>query len=344
MPEQLKRIVVNLTVTALTLCLIILVPECGQRIRYALRFHSSYWLFYGFAPKPPNYDEMQDKYMAKKQNVDIIKVGLVSYDGYNKNNPLNPEYRINSLGFRGGEVGKEKAGYRIAVLGGSTTFCLGMKDGFTYPDLLSRYTGFEVINAGVPAATIQDIANLFEKEILPLKPDMVIINSVYNNLYIFSMRYSGEGPLYDINRFLVSYSLFYMTLREKLAASAADVHRAPVSAVVNGFKKDKEFWKFLKRNYEKIISLSRASGIKVVIVDEPRWFRKGHGALFDDRMKGVYKKVNDLFRTFDVQLVDAASYFEAYPDKEAVFSGDGLHLTEAGNELLAKIILREVKF
>jgi lysophospholipase L1-like esterase len=97
---------------------------------------------------------------------------------------------INSLGFRGREITREKGGaYRIVALGESTTFgcTLGAEDK-PWPELLEQMIRqrlrpgrpVEVINAGVPGHTLQDSLYRLARDILPLHPDMIIAYHGYN--------------------------------------------------------------------------------------------------------------------------------------------------------------------
>jgi lysophospholipase L1-like esterase len=91
---------------------------------------------------------------------------------------------INSLGFRGEEFNPDKAdAYRIVVLGESTTFgCTLRTQDQPWPDVLAGlirerlpiHRPVQVINAGVPAYNLKQNVWRLQKEILPLKPDLVI--------------------------------------------------------------------------------------------------------------------------------------------------------------------------
>ena len=101
---------------------------------------------------------------------------------------------INSKGFRGPEFPEDKKdAYRIVVLGESTTF------GFTiatnekpWPELLEKMIHdrlkisrpVEVINAGVPGYNINQNLYRLPKQILPLKPEMIISYHGYNGFFL----------------------------------------------------------------------------------------------------------------------------------------------------------------
>ena len=100
--------------------------------------------------------------------------------------------RHNSLGFRGAEIALEKPEnvYRIATLGGSTTYGEFVPD-YTdsYPHQLEDYlrqNGYsqaEVVNAGIPAySSYQSLINLTYR-VLPLEPDLLIFYQGYNDIH-----------------------------------------------------------------------------------------------------------------------------------------------------------------
>jgi lysophospholipase L1-like esterase len=108
---------------------------------------------------------------------------------------------INSLGFRGPEFQASKDGaYRIVVLGESTTFGMTIQpDDKPWPELLEELIReriksarrVEVINGGVPAYTIVGNIHRLPREILPLKPDMIIS---YHGANAFSLIDSSMLP------------------------------------------------------------------------------------------------------------------------------------------------------
>ncbi len=92
--------------------------------------------------------------------------------------------RINSRGFRGPEISREKgSAYRVVVIGESTTFGVTLNpEDRPWPELLEELINarlkparrVQVINAGVPGYRLDDNLRRFSTDILPLEPDMVI--------------------------------------------------------------------------------------------------------------------------------------------------------------------------
>ncbi len=117
---------------------------------------------------------------------------------------------INSLGYRGPEIAQPKpeASYRIAALGGSTTYG-GYLDTYdlAWPHQLRQTLAadyglnhVEVVNAGVPAYTSFESAVNFMLRVQDLDPDMIIIYHAVNDVTprlvdpaYYSGGYEGRG-------------------------------------------------------------------------------------------------------------------------------------------------------
>ncbi len=357
-PEIKKSILYTLIVILLFFGSI----EAIQRIRYCLRYKSSYWLLYGFVEIPENYEKIMQRGVLQ-----IVESRVVSYrKGKRRYRKYNPKFQgdefINSYGFRGKEFSLKKADgvYRLVALGGSTTFGLGLKDGFTYPDYLEKIVNsnankkFEVINAGISGNTIYEIANLFEEEIIALEPDIIVINSMLNNLYYSKiMNNSQVFPIswQRINRILLTKSLFYMTLREKLAVlfqnNIANIYRADRNQVINNFLKTEVFWSNLENVFKDIIHNGKSHNIEVIIVEEPvslSFFPDESWIMLDRRMEPIYKKMLLLFRKIsrdeNIDIVETHDYFDQISPKDYFI--DGVHLTPKGSEYLADLIAKKV--
>lgn len=100
------------------------------------------------------------------------------------------QVRINNLGFRGPDISVEKGNaYRIVALGESTTFghTIAASD-VPWPEVLQQLIRerlsperpVQVINAGIPSYTLRWNLERLEREILPLRPDLIISYHGYN--------------------------------------------------------------------------------------------------------------------------------------------------------------------
>jgi lysophospholipase L1-like esterase len=103
---------------------------------------------------------------------------------------FHSEFVVNSLGCRGREIAVDKGpAYRIAALGESSTFGVTLNPGDRpWPEVLEQLIRdrlkprrpVEVVNCGVPAASLDTNVRRLADEILPLKPDMIISYHGYN--------------------------------------------------------------------------------------------------------------------------------------------------------------------
>ncbi len=263
-----------------------------------------------------------------------------------------PEYRINSIGYRGNEFSmkKQPGVFRIVCIGSSTTFGLHEPDeAQTYPrlleDALSRAqpgSRIEVINAGTPGWTAAECLINFQFRVLELSPDMVIVYEGVNET--FAMRRDGEGksdyslfrqPLrYDqpgpAEKFLCRYSAFFRLLFIGTHEISLDVCSLTIQPKPAGTDEDKNLdfatGKYFARNMKNIVAIARANSIVPVLVT------MGHGP-WHYSLQLNNQITRDIAAQTGALLVD----FEkaALP---AYFLNDNVHLRQSGNLALARTI------
>jgi len=103
---------------------------------------------------------------------------------------------INSLGLRGPEVAREKTAgrKRLIVLGDSVA---APEDGFVGIVAARLGASWEVINAAVPGYTTYQERLLLERELLALRPDVVVVQYCLNDNHRFLHRFdAGDRMLF----------------------------------------------------------------------------------------------------------------------------------------------------
>lgn len=97
---------------------------------------------------------------------------------------LDPILKTNSLGMRSPELSREKTVPRVLVLGDSYTFGYGLSEGEPFCSVIARkWKGkLEIANAAVSGFEIQDSAAQFERVVDRVKPDLVVMTFVSNDL------------------------------------------------------------------------------------------------------------------------------------------------------------------
>lgn len=121
---------------------------------------------------------------------------------YNIPNTRYKKWKINSLGFRGKEITLErkKGQIRITCFGSSETLGARETEGKEWPSQLGemlkdKYPEAEVINISIMGLSQKMRKAYIEKYVLPLKPDIIVMN--HHRLF-FHIRESIRGEEIDI--------------------------------------------------------------------------------------------------------------------------------------------------
>ncbi len=159
--------------------------------------------------------------------------------------------RHNSLGFRGEEIiiPKPERAYRVVLIGGSTTYTVGVHDyKESYPHLLQQYLRarghevVEVINVGLHAYSSWESLVSLQFRVLDLEPDLVIvyhgINDVHPRLVYPYDAYKGDNsgarmPYERPRESFWDHSAILRILRTRLG------YRAPLAGL--GFRRTFEY-------------------------------------------------------------------------------------------------------
>jgi len=262
---------------------------------------------------------------------------------------------INSLGFRGPYFKKNKPPdtFRIVAMGGSTT--AGMYENeLTYPRLLERMlnqpsTGkrkIEVINAGVWGYTSCQVMKRYKKDIVDLKPDLILLMSGWND--INKMRTSGitkrSQYCMDHHPVLVRSKIFRF-LRLKIGDA---FKKTPSELGVEVFQENSKYY---LENLREIIEDAGVNGTYVVLVSLSSLFETGDS----DKFSGY-----EQFGGFSLQEIEyrqsAVIYINSLKKKlakeykhvsyvdnglspltvgKSKFFDDTIHPTGSGNRVLA---------
>lgn len=281
---------------------------------------------------------------------------------------LKPNYHkkwihINSLGFRGKEISREKPprAFRIAALGESSTFGYSDDETSPYPFQLEKMLNkkkppdcnfnFEVINAGVEKYFSWQILKHFEKDVLPLKPDAVIVYMGWNDLYTTNPETNTQlDPQSAFNKIIEkSLTLRFLTVFayrtivprfEKITPEREDAYK--------NFQPEP----FIK-NMRALLRLAKKNNVPVIVVTLPSLLgskdinkreRLLHFPYFTHNVKllsYVWKSYNRTIQTLsqeeDALLVDLNRGFQALPGSGALFM-DTLHPNPEGNNVISRYL------
>ena len=162
----------------------LLLAACAEGLfAIALRFTEGQWPY--SRPKSANYllfEPHPEWLITPRKGVSVTVLGN--------------SHHHNSDGFRGNEFARVKTKPRIACLGGSTTYCIGVADDQTWPFYLDQFLqpDYEVLNFGIPGHSSVEHKKLLPQILARYSPDVVVFQMGLNDLR--NMNFDDPGPDY----------------------------------------------------------------------------------------------------------------------------------------------------
>lgn len=281
---------------------------------------------------------------------------------------------VNALGFRGSpdlDWVKPRGVYRIAALGGSSTFCFNTDDSAIWTrrleDKLNAVSArpVEVVNAGVPGFSIF-VSNVhYLYRVRELDPDAVITYHGWNDMKYFRAVEAGRGAIRTrgyrpqrLKRFLRSFQLSWR-LRALLGGPGALLRRPenvidgsafPGPTVPEGGRAHRwqrlqymAFGHLLRQEGRLPVFVAQSSLVSPETIADPEV--RTHIAselqgLSDEEVLrqtlAIQRIIREAAEEHDAIFVD--SYSQVPHD--LVHFHDHVHLTAAGNEAVAEAIFR----
>ena len=180
--------------------------------------------------------------------------------------------RINNLGFRGADIEFDKGDrYRIFALGKSSTFGATIRrDDRPWPDVLATMMqsrlqcdrSIEVINAGTGGYNLEDNLERVRRDIIPLKPDLVLSYHGYNGVRFLDVNPMAHEPQQEPRRGLGPSVLIEEVLYR------VRLYRWKKSPVpVQTFSEDKVLQSRYAELYRELIRLGRKNNFQVALAN-----------------------------------------------------------------------------
>ncbi len=265
--------------------------------------------------------------------------------------------RINAAGFRGPEIAPAKDGrFRIVALGESQTFGPTLRDGEKpWPerlqDLFDRRAlcgrPIEVVNAGTEAYTLEDNLERVRRDVLPLKPDLIVSTHGMNGLLALGLRQQAE-PNEPGVRPRASALIGRAVLTIERAAHDWRARNTAPTPSPPPLTDEALLKSRYAQAYRKLVTLGRENGVPVafatasmaVNANSPRDVKDFYGAVFkpiDDIIAANAahnRLVRLLARTAGAPLIDMTTGLDGVWDDDLFL--DIVHFTERGNERAAE--------
>jgi hypothetical protein len=255
----------------------------------------------------------------------------------NRPNQIGPWFRINSRGYRGGEL-RADAGSRVVLVGGSTAFGTGMlSDADTFAAALERELGVEVVNcATIGFMAVQELA-LLQTELLDLRPQVVIALDGWNDLGIGrSSQIHGllSEAFVQIEAMTIAGSHVNASFVAALGKTARRIFprtRALLSPRPatghGGAVYVAERAQLLARTHAAMAAACRARGCRLVSVLQPH---QGEANQYDD----FVRQTRAAHLQMGLEVLDASRVLSGGAENFL----DDYHLTAAGNARLARAV------
>ncbi len=264
--------------------------------------------------------------------------------------------RINAAGFRGPEIAPDKGDrFRIVALGESQTFGPTLRDGEKpWPELLQdlfdRHAScgrpVEIINAGTEAYTLEDNLERMRRDVLPLKPDLILSTHGMNGLLALGLRQQAE-PNEPGVRPRASALVGRAVLTIERAVHDFRTRNAPRPVAPPPLSDQALLKSRYAEAYRKLIALGRENGVPVVLAtsslavneSSPREVKDFYGAVFkpiDDILAANAahnRMVRLIAKAYDTPLIDMTPGVDGVWDDDLFL--DIVHFTERGNERVA---------
>jgi lysophospholipase L1-like esterase len=279
----------------------------------------------------------------------------------------NAWYRINRDGIRDRDypLVKPAGAFRIAAVGDSSTFGLGLELEDTWPKQLERELQrtdprVEVINFGVMGYNTPQEAEVIQDKVLKYSPDLIIIGYSLNDIGVLSRErtvlatYKGyDSFLTTGNGFvdsLLPHSKTYMLIKNRLFLMKTNANKRPQYSkdgrklIRVGYKRyffdayeEPENWNILNAAFAKIRALTQPK-IPVLFVIHTELKEMDH-YLFTD----IHEIVKKLCRDYGFQVLDPLADMLAYKAQELRISRANIHPNAFGNKVFVQAIARYLR-
>jgi lysophospholipase L1-like esterase len=264
--------------------------------------------------------------------------------------------RINAAGFRGPEIASDKGDrFRIVALGESQTFGPTLRDGEkpwpewlqTLFDAASCGRPVEVINGGTEAYTLEDNLERMRRDILPLKPDLILSTHGMNGLLALGLRQQAE-PNEPGVRPRASALLGRAVLAIERAVHDWRTRHAPHAEAPPPLSDEALMKSRYSAAYRKLIALARDNGAPLVLGTSSIAVNDGSPREVKDFYGAVFKPIDDIIaanaahnrlvellaQESGVPLIDMRAGVDGVWDNDLYL--DIVHFTNRGNALVAE--------
>jgi lysophospholipase L1-like esterase len=266
---------------------------------------------------------------------------------------------INSQGFRGDEI-QERPDYRIFVIGGSTTFGVGVTtDSKTIPSHLQQIItknfsekNIEVINAGIPKAYSNTEKYLIENTLLKYEPDLLIIYDGLNDVGRDYKQYDNSVDTKFTDKIIREMYRIDISTPKVLLKWYFNYKHDTIETIPFNSDKINEKVSLWVNSWENICGLQKKYNFKTIMFLQP-FLGTGNKELSNEEQKyaihydtkvrnenyELYANVLDRLDLTCTASFDLRNGFDSYP--ETIYFDSG-HVGDKGNKIIAEKIYEKI--
>lgn len=275
---------------------------------------------------------------------------------------FSPSDVRNSLGLRNRELGAKKTGtYRILFLGDSLIWSGETSSGELYTAVLERRlnsrspndpNSFEIINAGIPGYTTYQELEFLKIYGMGMKPDLVILGFVFNDLYYKYLHRPTKQNLlnnepatylFQFNPYAFPGILFSRSyLAHRVAEGSVVIWKSILQHPVFPFERREDFylawksygWSHARKLIGEMQALLTEKEISLVVLVFP----------VSDQVNDKYRKLDEAYILYpqgklreicDAYAIPRLDLTESiYRNGGITLFGDYLHLNTKGNDVV----------
>lgn len=344
----MKKILTNFFISFLAVIIVFLVVEVGFR------------LFLGKISGKviPLSLEIHEKVDNKLLRYDLIPNSSVFQD--------NVEYKINSVGIRDyhDHTLRKSKMFRIAAVGDSFTFGLGVKLKYTWPKQLEKILeknhktlNYDVFNFGVMGYDLTQNIEVIKVKVLKFKPDLIVIGYCVNDVGLFSREFTEINYFKGYQNFMktgikfidiiLEHSRFFQFIKNRIylkktnkSFKKIEKPRDAILAIKKGYHNyleelysQPEVQKKLKEKFGLLGEISKKNRIPILVVLFPELIDFEKNIFFEAK-----RIVKEFSETSGIFTLDLSFCFRNYKEDQLRLNKANLHPNPFGYKLTSKCI------
>lgn len=260
----------------------------------------------------------------------------------NKFEVMGFEALTNSVGLRDQEYSIEKPvnTYRVAIVGDSVTFGLGVKQEEGYPEVLEKklqlalpHKNVEVINFGIPAYNGQQKLAMIAERAVEYNPDIIVFGHLIDDMGHASVT-SLPIPTF-LAQALNKHSYLFSCFRKKTLEKFSMLNNTPYKML---FHEHSPAWKAYRDEVVSgLVTIKRERNIPILVVMLP--VLVGREKLAEDGIVDIHHFLSANFESAGLASIDILSLARnKNMDQYRIKVNDLYHPNAAGHELIAQAI------